>query len=317
MRLALIQEKGEPEFAFSFAPNRLTSLANLAKMARPELSDLCKQAIAQPLSTLWLETQIQQELTSLFEQHRQTGLPDTPFDGVRFLPPVAKPGKIIAVGRNYRDHVSEGQEIWAKRGRQVKLPEFPSAFAKYPSSLIGHREEICLPSGVDDLDYEIELAVIIGRSGLNVSPEDALNHVAGYTICNDLSARSIQFREMETQIGISLAKNFPTFAPLGPFFVTASAVGDPQSLDLTLSVDGETRQKANTRDMIFPVAELVSYWSQTGLEPGDILITGTPAGVAVARPDPQPFFLREGQSVRAEISGLSALENKVGHISQG
>lgn len=227
----------------------------------------------------------------------------------RLGPPVPNPGKIIAVGRNYMDHVREGQEIWAKRGRQVAIPEFPSAFAKYPSSLTGPDMPILMPAGIDDVDYEIELAVVIGRSALNVRPEDALSHVAGYTICNDVGARGIQRREMEAQIGITLAKNFPTFAPMGPWLVTADEVGDPQRLELRLDVDGDVRQAANTSDMIFKVADLIAYWSRIGLEAGDILITGTPSGVALAREEPEKYYLKPGQTVTAKIEKIGALRN--------
>ena len=225
--------------------------------------------------------------------------------------PVPKPGKIIAVGRNYMDHVREGQEIWAKRGRKIDIPEFPSAFAKFATSLCGPRDDIVIPSGMNDIDYEVELAVFIGTPALDVAEPHALEHVSGYAICNDLATRGIQRREMEAQIGITLAKNFPTFAPMGPWFTSAEEVGDPQSLQLTLEVDGDTRQDANTSDMIFSVARLVSYWSRVGLECGDILITGTPSGVALAREDPQAYFLRTGQLVVARIEKLGELRNRM------
>ena len=209
------------------------------------------------------------------------------------------------------DHVREGQEVWAKRGRTVEIPTFPTAFAKFPSSLTGPFDPLPVPDGVDDLDYEIELAVVIGTPALNVTAERALGHVAGYAICNDAGARGIQRREMEAQIGIVLAKNFPGFAPMGPWLTTADAVGDPQALRLTLEVDGEVRQDASTADMIFPVAELIAYWSRTGLEAGDILITGTPSGVALARDEPAKFYLRPGQTVTARIETLGELRNPV------
>lgn len=230
---------------------------------------------------------------------------------VRLGPPVPRPGKIIAVGRNYLDHLREGEKIWAARGRKVELPAFPSAFAKFPSSLCAAHEPILLPPGVEAVDYEVELAVVIGRPARNVGAAEALDFVAGYTICNDVGARKIQLAEMETQIGIVLAKNFPHFAPLGPWLVTADEIPDPQALHIALSVNGEARQAAHTGDMIFSVAKLVSYWSQIGLEPGDILSTGTPAGVAVARAEPDRFYLRDGDRVRATIEKIGTLDNPV------
>ena len=153
--------------------------------------------------------------------------------------------------------------------------------------------------------------MVIGRRALDVGAGEALGHVAGYMVCNDLAARGIQRREMESQIGISLAKNFPTFAPMGPWLTTADDVPDPQKLRLRLTVDGDVRQDASTADMMFPVAELISYWSRTGLEPGDILITGTPAGVALARETPEDYYLRSGQTVAAWVEGLGELRNTV------
>jgi 2-keto-4-pentenoate hydratase/2-oxohepta-3-ene-1,7-dioic acid hydratase in catechol pathway len=234
-----------------------------------------------------------------------------PLSAVAVGPPVPAPRTFLATGRNYMDHVREGQRIWAARGKKVETAAFPTAFVKLATSIITDGEAIVLPPGVENVDYEIELAVVIGKPAFRVPIEQALDHVAGYTICNDLGARKIQHAEMEHQIGIVLSKNFPTFAPLGPWLVTADEVGDPQSLDLRLTVNGETRQQASTSDMIFPVARLVSYWSQVGLAPGDIISTGTPAGVAVGRPDPGPFYLRDGDVVAAEISRVGTLRNPV------
>ncbi len=226
-------------------------------------------------------------------------------------PPLPQPGKFIAIGRNYMNHVKEGQELWAARGRKVELPTFPAAFAKFSSSLVGPHADIVLPTGVRAVDYEIELAFVIGRRAFRVTEEEALSHVAGYTICNDIGARELQRLEMESQIGITLSKNFPTFAPTGPWIVTADEIADPQNLTLELTVNGQQRQKASTADMIFSVARIIAYWSQIGLEPGDMITTGTPSGVALARPDPENYYLKEGDIVQAEISGIGALRNPV------
>ena len=222
-----------------------------------------------------------------------------------------RPGKIIAVGRNYLDHVREGQQVWAARGRKVEIPKFPSAFGKFPSSICAPNSPIVIAPGVEAVDYEVELAVVIGSAAHQVSVEVALSHVAGYTICNDIGARRIQLAEMEQQIGIVLAKNFPTFAPLGPWLVTTDEIPDPQQLAISLRVNCEIRQDAHTRDMIFSVAALVSYWSQTGLEPGDVISTGTPAGVALGRAEPERFYLRAGDIVSARIEGIGELTNPV------
>jgi 2-keto-4-pentenoate hydratase/2-oxohepta-3-ene-1,7-dioic acid hydratase in catechol pathway len=226
-------------------------------------------------------------------------------------PPITRPGKFIAAGRNYMDHLREGQRIWAARGKTVEKASFPTAFAKYASAITPSGAPIVLPAGVEDIDYEVELAVVIGRSALRVPVERALDHVAGYTICNDVAARRIQRAEMEHQIGITMAKNFPSFAPLGPWLVTADEIPDPQMLRIQLAVNGESRQDASTSDMIFPVAQLVSYWSALGLDTGDMIITGTPAGVALARPNPEAFYLKSGDIVEATIERIGTLRNPV------
>ena len=263
-----------------------------------------------PLSVSWVSPDGLAFLNDL-EKRRKAGLGVLDLDIWSITAPVLKPGKIVAVGRNYMDHVREGQEIWAKRGRKVDIPTYPSAFAKFPSSLTGPFEPVTIPDGLNDIDYEIELAVVIGKPALSVSEAEAFSHVAGYCICNDLAARGIQRREMEQQIGITLAKNFPGFAPMGPWLTTADQIPDPQVLELRLDVDGDVRQQANTSDMIFPIAKLISYFSQMGLETGDILITGTPSGVALARPEPEAYYLKSGQVVTTWIEGLGEIKTEM------
>ena len=226
-------------------------------------------------------------------------------------PPVPQPGKVIAVGRNYMNHVKEGQQIWAARGRKVEVPTFPAAFAKFVSSLSTTDSEIRIPTGVRGVDYEVELAIVIGRPAFNVTEDDALSFVAGYTICNDIGARELQRAEMESQIGITMSKNFPTFGPMGPWMVTADEIADVQALTLELRVNGERRQHASTADMIFSVRQIVAYWSRIGLHPGDVISTGTPSGVALAMPEPEKYYLKPGDVVEAEIEGIGRLVNRV------
>ncbi|RZL66160.1 MAG: FAA hydrolase family protein [Variovorax sp.] len=226
-------------------------------------------------------------------------------------PVMPRPGKFLAIGRNYMNHVREGQKIWAARGKTVAVPSFPAAFVKFSSGISAHGMPIVLPEGVESVDYELELALVIGRPAFRVPVERALDYVAGYTICNDVGARQIQRLEMEAQIGITLSKNFRSFAPVGPWLVTADEIPDPQALDIRLTVNGEQRQQAHTSDMIFPVAQLVSYWSQIGLEPGDMITTGTPSGVALAMPEPERYYLKAGDVVKASITGIGELINPV------
>jgi 2-keto-4-pentenoate hydratase/2-oxohepta-3-ene-1,7-dioic acid hydratase in catechol pathway len=229
---------------------------------------------------------------------------------IAFAPAVPWPGKVIATGRNYQSHVRESQRTWSARGRSVERPPFPSGFIRVRSSLIGHREAILLPPEVDRVDYELELAVVIGRDALRVSEAEALDCVAGYCLCNDVSARAIQLAEME-QLGILVAKNFPGFGPLGPWVTTAEEVADPQAIDLELQVNGEPRQAASTGEMLFSLPEQIAHWSQIGLEPGDVIITGTPSGVALGREQPERYYLREGDEVRLTGTGLGELVNPV------
>lgn len=232
-------------------------------------------------------------------------------DDVRLGPPVLRPGKFIATGRNYGAHLKESQAIWAARGREVVGATFPTAFVKFASAIVANGEAIRIPPGVTGVDYEIELAVVIGKPAYNIDAAHALDCVAGYTICNDIGARHLQKQEMEHQIGLTLSKNFRTFAPLGPWLVTRDEVPDPQALELTLTVNGEVRQHASTADMIFDVRTLVAYWSRLGLAPGDVISTGTPSGVALARPDPDRYYLKPGDVVEATIERIGTLRSPV------
>jgi acylpyruvate hydrolase len=215
---------------------------------------------------------------------------------VRLLAPVPDPEKIICLGLNYRDHAAEaGQEI----------PAAPMWFAKFANSLIGSGEPIALPPAhADHVDYEAELAVVIGRAALRVSAEQALHYVAGAMPFNDVTARDLQFQNPLWTSG----KAIDTFAPCGPALVTLDQIDDLQSLTLRTRVNGETLQEGTTANQIFGVAEVVAWLSRTmTLLPGDIIATGTPAGVGAS----QGRFLRAGDSVEVEVEGLGALVNPV------
>jgi 2,4-didehydro-3-deoxy-L-rhamnonate hydrolase len=225
-----------------------------------------------------------------------TGVP-RPLAGLRLLAPVPRPGKIVCVGLNYRDHANEtGQPI----------PSEPVLFSKYANSVVGPGADVVVPPDAEKIDYEAELAVVIGRRASAVPNGEVLDHVAGYTCANDVSSRSLQFRSSQWLLG----KAIDTFLPLGPYLVTADEVPDPQALGIRCLVNDELRQSSDTGQMIFGVAELVSFTSRTiTLEPGDVLITGTPAGVGMAA-DP-PRYLRPGDRMRIEIDGVGELDNTV------
>jgi 2-keto-4-pentenoate hydratase/2-oxohepta-3-ene-1,7-dioic acid hydratase in catechol pathway len=210
----------------------------------------------------------------------------------RFGPPVSGIGKVVCVGLNYRDHARE---------TGAAIPAEPILFMKAADTVVGPDDAVLVPRGSTRTDYEVELAVVIGRTARYVGDdEDPLAYIAGYSISHDVSEREFQ---LERGGQWDKGKNCETFNPLGPWLVTPDEVHDPQDLALSLSVNGEQRQLGTTADMIFPVAELVRYISQfMVLRPGDVINTGTPAGVAMGRPDTP--YLRAGDVVRLEVEGL-------------
>ena len=222
---------------------------------------------------------------------------------VRLMAPVPRPGALISAGKNFSDHVAE---MSSKKG-----PVAPVAFLKLPGSVIGPEDDIPYPPEVKNLDYEVELAVIIGKPCVDIGVDEALNYVAGYASFNDISARDIIRGENKSGIHL-MGKSFPGFAPMGPHLVTADEIPDPQNLKLWLRVNGETRQDSNLGYMIFKIRDMIAYWSQMGLNPGDVLTTGTPRGVAAGRkPDQVAWWLKPGDLVEAEIEGLGCLQNRI------
>lgn len=226
-----------------------------------------------------------------------SGPPRIGLDKVKLMAPVPRPPKLICVGLNYRDHAAE---------THMQIPAVPTIFNKFPNVVIGPGEPIVLPSDSAKPDYEAELAFVIGRGGRRIPAGRWREHVAGYTIANDVSARDFQAATTQWLMG----KTFDTFAPMGPWLVTADEMADPQALDISLSIGGEVLQDSNTREMIFPIPELVAYISGVvTLEPGDVVLTGTPRGVGMARKPPR--WLRPGDEVTIRIAGLGELRNPV------
>lgn len=218
-----------------------------------------------------------------------------PVEGTALLAPVPRPGKIICIGLNYRDHAAEAG---------LPIPDEPVVFAKLSNTVNGPYRPIPLPRASEQIDYEAELGVVIGRTCKAVKEADALDHVAGYLAVNDVSARDVQSRNGQWVLG----KSPDGFAPMGPALVTADEVGDPQQLDLRTRVGDEVLQSSSTREMIFTVARLISFLSElVTLEPGDVIATGTPSGVGGARTPPR--WLRAGETVRVEFPRLGALAN--------
>jgi len=216
----------------------------------------------------------------------------------KILAPVASPPKIICLGLNYRNHAAE---------QNAQLPSEPIIFMKPHTAVIGPDESIIKPSFVKELDYEAELAVIIGKKDKNIAVKDAKDHIFGYTCFNDVSARDIQFKDKQWTRG----KSFDTFAPMGPCITTIEQIGDPTNLWIRTRVNGELRQNSSTRNMVFNVYQILHELSCVmTLEPGDVIATGTPAGVAFAM-KPKPKFLSPGDVVEIEIENIGTLRNGV------
>jgi 2-keto-4-pentenoate hydratase/2-oxohepta-3-ene-1,7-dioic acid hydratase in catechol pathway len=215
------------------------------------------------------------------------------------LAPVPDPRKIVCLGLNYRDHAAESG---------MEIPSEPVLFSKYPSALIGHQASIVLPPVSTQVDYEAELVVVIGRGGRNIPRARAFEHVAGYAVGHDVSARDWQLNKPGKQW--MAGKTFDTFAPVGPELVTTDEVADPHALGIRLRLNGETMQDSSTSQLIFRIDEVLAYLSQIfALEPGDLIFTGTPPGVGMARKP--PIWLKAGDIVEVEIDGLGILRNPV------
>ncbi len=213
-------------------------------------------------------------------------------EGTRYGPCVGQVGKFICVGLNYADHAAESG---------MEVPAEPVLFFKAASASCGPDDDVIIPRGSVKTDWEVELGVVIGREARYVPQSDALDHVAGYCVINDLSEREFQLERGGQWVK---GKSCDTFGPIGPWLVTCDEVPDPQKLDIWLEVDGVRRQNGNTRTMIFGIAEIVSYISQfMSLQPGDIISTGTPPGVGLGM-KPEPVYLRAGQTMRLGIEGL-------------
>jgi 2-keto-4-pentenoate hydratase/2-oxohepta-3-ene-1,7-dioic acid hydratase in catechol pathway len=218
---------------------------------------------------------------------------------VQLLPVIPRPPKIICVARNYAEHAAEAN---------LQVLEVPNLFIRFPRSLVGHGAPVVVPTVSRQVDWEAELAVVVGRAGKHVRAADAYQHVAGYAPFNDVSIRDWQLRKPPVQFGAG--KNFDGSGPFGPELITRDEVADPHALRIGLKVNGEVMQSSSTSNMIFDIPTLIEHISQfTTLEPGDVIATGTPSGVGHFRQP--PTYLEPGDTVRVEIEGMAALENPV------
>lgn len=235
-------------------------------------------------------------LASLLEGQQPRERQTVPLNQVTLRAPVPQPGKLVCIGLNYHDHCEE---------QKVPVPERPVIFAKFTSSIADPFTTVLRPPETRQLDYEAELAVIIGKPGHDIPVAQAYEYVFGYTVFNDISARDLQFADSQWIRG----KSFPTFGPMGPWITTGEDIADPQALSIELRLNDRLMQKSNTARMIFGIAELVSYVSRLGLDAGDVIATGTPAGVGTFRKP--PVYLQPGDLVSIEIEGLGRLENRI------
>lgn len=228
---------------------------------------------------------------------RKFGRPLEP-GGIRYLPPVMRPPKIICVGLNYLDHTEESH---------FKQPDYPTLFGRFTSSMTGHLQPIVRPRCSGHLDFEGEMVVYIGRGGRHIAKDNALDHVIGYSICNDASIRDVQFRTPQWTVG----KNFDNTGAIGPYFVSADELpAGGKGLHIETRLNGKVEQSANTSDMVFDVATLIELLSEAmTLTPGDVIVSGTPAGVGFARKP--PLWMKAGDSVEVEVEGLGILRNPI------
>jgi 2-keto-4-pentenoate hydratase/2-oxohepta-3-ene-1,7-dioic acid hydratase in catechol pathway len=218
-----------------------------------------------------------------------------PLASLKLCAPIPKPPKILCMGLNYRDHAKEAK---------LEIPNCPVIFAKYTNTVIGSGDNIVLPKNSRKPDYEAEFGFVIGRRGRHVKAEDWREYVFGYMNCNDVSARDLQTAVSQWTMG----KNFDTFAPMGPYLVSADEIEDPHNLDISLTLNGETMQKSNTRELIFKIPETVEFLSSVmTLESGDVVLTGTPAGVGFSHRPPR--WLKPGDEVVVHVDGLGELRN--------
>lgn len=275
MKIARVKSQGQWCFATPFLGNQLQLFPR-----HWTLEDLCEAWSAQSLSKLTLGPQVSR-------------------NQVEWGTPIAMPEKVICIGKNYADHAKEmGGEA----------PELPVVFSKFASSLIPHEAAIRMPAISEQVDFEAELVVVIGREGRHIARERAMEYVLGYTCGNDISARDWQKGRPGGQW--LLGKTFDTFAPLGPWLVTADEISNPEDLDITLRLNGQVMQQANTSLLIYSIDYLIAHLSQFfTLRPGDLIFTGTPAGVGAGR-NP-PLFLRPNDRLEVEISNIGILANTV------
>lgn len=291
MKLVTIEEQGRQKLGVQTEQGIIDIAATAAKNAKYDILTDVMSVISSNKEEL---SNLQNFISSVQAEEKAVFVDP---DKMTWGPCVTKPHKIICVGLNYRRHADE---------TNAPYPEVPILFNKFDNTLTGHKSEIPVPKVTNMLDYEVELGIVIGKKAKNVKEEGALDYVFGYCVVNDLSARDLQMRTHQWLLGKSCDK----FSPIGPYLVTSDEVGNPNNLALKTFVNGELRQDSNTSDMIFSSAEIVSYISRhMTLEPGDIILTGTPEGVVLGYPEERQVYIKPGDKVTVEIEKLGSLTN--------
>lgn len=295
MKLVRFRHEKRESYGFLTENGKVICLPTLAKSLQKRLPKRLEE---------FVEANIIKQAEEMLEKTREDIISKAsmPVDKTTLLAPIAHPPKIICLGLNYRDHAAE---------QNVPIPDEPIIFFKPNTAIIGPNEYIVKPSFVKQLDYEAELAIVMGRKAKNVPVSEAKEYIFGYTILNDVSARDIQFKDKQWTRG----KSFDTFAPIGPCIVTQDQIGDVSNLSIRTWVNSEIRQNSTTKNMVFNVYEIIHHLSRVmTLEPCDIIATGTPAGVGFAM-KPKPKFLQHGDVVKVEIEEVGVLENRVVEIN--
>lgn len=310
MKLATIDHGGRAAAAIILADGSAILLERVAAVLKGDLPAETSAAFATGnLQRVIASGPMTADITKAILAAGEAGLlagVTMPASTVHLLAPLPHPTKnVFCVGRNYLEHIAEGERA---QNLKIGVTEHPVFFTKPPTAVVGPGADVPIfPKLSVNIDYEVELAVVIGKAGRDIAPEQAMDHIFGYTILNDVTARDVQRRHGGQYFK---GKGLDGSCPMGPVIVTADALGDPTKLGIRLSVNGEMRQDGNTSDMIFDIPTLIASLSEgMTLEPGDVLATGTPSGVGYAM-DP-PVFLKDGDTVICEVDGIGQLENRI------
>jgi 2-keto-4-pentenoate hydratase/2-oxohepta-3-ene-1,7-dioic acid hydratase in catechol pathway len=231
-----------------------------------------------------------------------------PLEGLKLLPPVQQPSKFFCVGKNSQKH---REELLANK-MLAEIPQEPTGFIKLVDTMVGQDAEVVRPAGITSLDYEPELCYVVGKRCHGVSKKDVLSHIAGFTLCNDLSAREIQKREAISGTRFWTAKNMPGFGPVGPYVVTLDEVADTADLWVNCVVNGQRRLRQNTSEYLYKIADVIEHFSRyVVFEPGDLIAMGAPSGVALGQPNADELYLRPGDQMEIAIEGVMSLRTKI------